>query len=60
MRGSPGNKEDYMKHTTMKQEQQIDRKAQQGKMKSRMEAYQKGYRRQDAKRQAMLKASRKE
>ena len=49
-----------MKHTTMKQEQQIDRKAQQGKMKSRMEAYQKSYKHQDAKRQAMLKASRKE
>ena len=49
-----------MKHTTMKQEQQIDRKDQQGKMKSRMDAYQKGYRHQDAKRQAMLKASRKE
>lgn len=49
-----------MKPMTMKQEQQIGRKDQQEKMKSRMEAYQKGYRHQDAKRQAMLKASRKE
>lgn len=49
-----------MKPMTMKQEQQIDRKDQQGKMKSRMEAYQKGYRHQDVKRQSMLKASRKE